>query len=405
MEFFQFELPNGIRCIHRPSKSMVSYCGLTINTGSRDELPGEHGMAHFLEHAIFKGTRRRKAFQINSRLENLGGELNAFTTKEETVVHATALKRDFAKAAELIADIVFNPTFPQKELNREKEVIFDEINSYKDSPAERIYDDFEDRIFAGSSLGHNILGNKRAVSKYDTSDALHFHRRTYNTDQMVFSSVGAMGIKRFRDVCERSFGSIAANPRSFSREESKENPVFTVSKRHSTFQAHCVLGARAYSNKDPRRLPFALLVNMLGGMSSNSLLNIALREKNGFSYNIEANYTPFSDTGIMSIYFGTDKDKVDFCFELIYNEIKKVILGKITPRQFSRMKKQFIGQLHISMESNEGNMLSAGKSLLVYNKVEETAQIVKRIEKLTLTQLIEVGKEIYQQPLSSLVYQ
>jgi len=404
MEFFQFELPNGIRCIYRPAKTAVAYCGLTINTGSRDELPDEFGMAHFIEHSLFKGTKRRKAYQINSRLENLGGELNAFTTKEETVVHATTLRKDFLKSTDLIADIAFNSTFPANELEKEREIILDEINSYKDSPTDRLYDEFEDLIFAGSSFGHNILGTKKAVLGYQGSHVRVFQERTYNTDQMVFSAVGSFGQRRFREACERFLGDIPANKRTFQRNISVPVPTFKKEQRRNTFQAHCLLGTRAYSNTDPKRIPFSLLVNMLGGASSNSLLNMALRERNGLSYNTEANYTPFSDTGITTIYFGTDKDNVDRCFELINEELKKIISGNISSRQFSIAKKQFIGQLYISMESNESNMLSAGKSLLVYNKVDSTSDLIKRIDKLTLSDVVEVAQEIYGGPLSSLIY-
>lgn len=405
MEYYRFDLPNGIRCVHRQTRTPAAYCSLTINTGSRDELPSEHGLAHFIEHSLFKGTRRRKAYQINCRLENLGGELNAFTTKEETVVHATTLRGDFAKAAELIADVVFFSAFPPKEIEREKEVILDEINVYKDSPADRIYDEFEDRIFADSSLGHNILGDKKSLLGYTAENIEAFRKRTYNTDQMVFSSVGPFGEKRFREVCERYFGAIPSNPRAFRREPVPAVVPFEETKRHHTFQAHCLLGGRAYAHGDERRVPLSLLVNMLGGGSSNSLLNVALRERNGFTYTIEANYTPFSDTGVASIYFGTEKDKVERCLEIIDAEIGKIRSGKITPRQLSMAKKQFVGQFLLSMESNEGNMLSAGKSLLVYNRIDSTVELVERIRTVTLSELTGVANDIYSPPLSSLIYQ
>ena len=218
MEFTCYTLPNGIRCIHKQVRSAVVNCALTVNTGSRDEEMSEQGLAHLLEHAFFKGTTHRKAFHINCRLENLGGELNAYTTKEETVVHATTLRGDFAKAAELIADIVFHSTFPQRELEKEKEVIVDEINSYKDSPSDRIFDDFEDMIFVGSSLGHNILGCKSALMKYTRDDLLRFVARTYNTDQMVFSVIGNVSAKRFKDTCDRYFGGMGESLRGFTRD-------------------------------------------------------------------------------------------------------------------------------------------------------------------------------------------
>ena len=405
MEFTQFELPSGIRCIHKRVKSPVAYCGLTINTGSRDEKADEHGLAHLIEHCLFKGTERRRAYQINNRLENLGGELNAFTSKEETVVHATVLKGDFARAVELIADVVFYSVFPQKEIEREKDVILDEINSYKDSPVELIYDDFEDRLFAGSSLGHNILGTKRSVAKYTTDNIRAFCNRTYNTGQMVFSSVGNLSEKRFRDICERHLGPMAENKRIFERERVSDVPVFHDVLKKSSYQTHCILGTRAYANNDPKRIPLSLLVNILGGPSANSLLNMALRERNGLTYSVDAGYTPYSDTGIATIYFGTDRDKLDRCLELVDLELKKIISGHISSRQFAIAKKQFIGQFHISMESNEGNMLSAGKSCLVYNRVDPTSEVIRRIQAISLAELVDVAKDIYGKPLSSLVYQ
>jgi predicted Zn-dependent peptidase len=404
MEYFQFELPNGIRCVHRPVKGAVNYCGLAINTGSRDELPGEQGLAHFTEHLLFKGTQRRKAYQINSRLENVGGELNAFTTKEETLLHAATLRRDFPRAAELIADIAFYSTFPAHEIEREKEVVLDEINSYKDAPAERIYDDFEDRLFAGSPLGHNILGSKQAVMRFQSADIHEFRKRAYNTDQMVFSSVGPIGERRFREVCERFFGPIPCNERGFRRLAVPDVPAFRVEQKHRTFQAHCLIGGRAYSHLSPQRLPFLLLVNLLGGPFSNSLLNMALRERNGFSYTIEAGYTPLAETGVSAIYFSSDKDKTDVCIDLIFKELDKVISGKITSRQFAVSKKQFIGQLYISMENSENNMLSAGKSLLLYNRIDSLGEMIRKIEAVTPGDLVEVAREVYGGPQSFFIY-
>jgi predicted Zn-dependent peptidase len=404
MEYYRLDLPNGIRCIHRQVKSTVASCCLTVNTGSRDELSGEHGMAHFIEHALFKGTHRRKSYQINSRLENLGGELNAFTTKEETVLYAVTLRKDFSLAAELIADIAFHSTFPSREIEREKEVVIDEIHSYKDSPVERIYDDFEDRIFAGSPLGHNILGDKKSLMKYEPADLQRFIDRTYNTDQMVFSSVGPWGERRFREVCERYFAPVPCNVRKFERGGTVDVPPFRVEEEQNTFQAQCVIGGKTCSNRSERRIALSLLVNLLGGPSSNSLLNMALRERNGLTYNIESNYALFSDTGLSTFNFSTDKDKIDICIDLIYKELNRVISGKISPRKFAVAKKQFIGQLCILAENNESNMLSAGKSLLVYDRIDPTQEVVRKIQILTLSDLAEIAQEVYGQPLSFLIY-
>ena len=303
MEFYTYTLPNGIRGIHRQVKGSVAHCALVIDAGSRDEHPDEYGLAHFTEHAFFKGTRRRRAWQVNCRLENLGGELNAFTTKEDTTIHATTLRGDFAKAAELIADIAFRSTFPERELEREKEVIADEINTYKDSPADMIYDTFEDLLFAESELGHNILGRKAALARYDGDAIRAFTARTHTTDRMVFSSIGNIAPRTAEAVARRYFAAEEASQRGFRRAAPAYTAPFAKEVARHTHQTHCIIGNRACAIGDEDRLPLALMTNILGGPSANSLLNTVIREKHGLSYNIEASYTPYTDTGIVAIYF------------------------------------------------------------------------------------------------------
>lgn len=264
-EFHTYRLPNGIRGIHRQVRGNVAHCALVVGAGTRDELKSEHGLAHFAEHAFFKGTERRRAYQVNCRLENLGGELNAYTTKEETTLHATVLRGDFAKAAELIADVAFRSTFPERELEREREVILDEINTYKDSPADRIYDDFEDMLFEGSALGHNILGTKAALARYRSEHIHAFVRRTHTTDQMVFSSIGNITPQRIEAIAARHFADMPATVRAFERTAPAPVAPFERSVARHTHQSHCIVGARAYGILDPKRLPLALLVNILGG--------------------------------------------------------------------------------------------------------------------------------------------
>ena len=405
MESTRYTLPNGIRCLHKRVRSSVVHCALTVNTGSRDELTDEHGIAHLLEHALFKGTTHRKAFHINCRLENLGGELNAYTTKEETVVHTTSLKSDFAKAAELIADIVFHSVFPQKELEREKDIILDEINSYKDTPSERIFDDFEDMIFKGFSLGHNILGTKAALLKYSRKDLFAFVDRTYNTDQMVFSAIGNISEKRFREICDRYFADPPAASRNFSRDRANGYVPETKILHKNCHQAHCLLGGRAYGLNEDKRVALSLLNNLLGGPSANSLLNLAVRERKGLSYNIESNFTPFSDTGIASIYFGTDKDRIDECMEVIDRELERIRTRNLSERTLSLAKKQYIGQITIAMESNEGYMLSAARSYLVYDNIDGMDEICGKIRSVSLQEIAEVANEIYgKDNLSRLIY-
>ncbi len=403
-EFQTFILPNGIRCIYKRVLSAVTHCALTINAGSRDELASEHGMAHFVEHGLFKGTKRRKAFHIGSRLENLGGELNAFTTKEDTTVSATILKGDFPKAAELIADMVFDSTFPGHEIEREKQVVVDEINSYRDIPQEMLYDHFDALMFTESSLGRTIAGTARSVSKFDSEKMKTFIARTYTTDQMVFSAVGDISEKTFSSACERYFGGIPASTRKFERIAPPEYTPFekTVTK-NTNHQSHCILGGRAYSLLDDRRLPLSLLVNILGGPGANSRLNSVLRERNGLTYNIDAGYVPYSDTGFANIYFSCERDKIDRCRELIDIELKKIITTPLTSRQLSIAKKQFIGQFLISMDSNEGYMLGAAKSYLIYNEIDSPQTVIGKINEITAEGLMTVAHDIFAS-ISTLIY-
>ena len=403
MEFHTYTLPNGIRGIHRQVKGSVAHCALVIGAGSRDEHPDEFGLAHFAEHAFFKGTARRKAWQVNCRLENLGGELNAFTTKEDTTIHATTLRGDFAKAAELIADIAFRSTFPERELEREKEVIVDEINTYKDSPADLIYDTFEDLLFEGSELGHNILGRKAALARYNGDSIRTFLARTHTTDRMVFSSIGNFSPRVAEAVAARYFGAQEASVHRFERVAPAPCSPFDRSVTKHTHQVHCIIGSRAYGIAEERRLPLALLCNILGGPCANSLLNVVVRERHGLSYNIESSYTPYGDTGIVAIYFSSDHGNADRCIELIEGELRKLRTAPLTARRLSMAKKQFIAQLAISSESNESYMLGAGKSLLTHDEVDTMEQVYAKIQALTARQLTEVAEEVFSD-MSRLIY-
>ena len=356
-EFETYTLPNGIKGIHRRVKSAIAHCALVINAGSRDERHDEYGLAHFTEHALFKGTHKRKAYQVNCRLENLGGELNAFTTKEDTTIHATTLRSDFAKAVELITDVAFDSTYPERELAKEREVIVDEINTYKDSPSDMIFDTFEDMIFEGSELGHNILGTKAALARHGTDSIRRFTGRTYTTDQMVFSSIGNFSV--------------------------------------TTAQVHCIVGARAYDINDERRVPLSLLVNILGGPSANSLLNVLLREKNGLSYNTEASYSPYNDCGFVAIYFSSEHDNADQCRELIARQIDLMRRETLSARHLSMAKKQFLAQMAISMENNESYMLGAGKSLLMHDDIDTLEEVYRKVAAVTAQQITDVANEIF----------
>lgn len=396
-EFTTYTLPNGIRGIHRQVKgAAVAHCALIVGAGTRDEATHEFGLAHLTEHALFKGTEKRKAWQVNCRLENLGGELNAFTTKEDTTVHATVLKGDFGKAVELIADVVFRSTFPDRELEREKEVIIDEINTYKDAPAELIYDTFEDLVFEGSELGHNILGRKASLMRYTGDSVRQFVRRTYTTDQMVFSSIGSFSAKTAEAYARRYLADFTASSRSDERRATLplQTPFDRTIMRH-THQTHCILGARAYDLQDEKRLPLSLLINRLGGPCANSILNVEVREKHGLTYNIEANYTPYSDAGVVAIYFSSDHHHTDDCLELIHKELQQLRTTPFTARQLAMAKRQFIAQMAISCENKENYILGAGKAILSHGEMDTMEEAYRKIQALTAFQLQEVAEEVF----------
>ena len=405
MEFQIHVLPNGIKLIHVQVNSPVAHCGFFINTGSRDEKEKENGIAHFIEHLFFKGTKKRKAFHILSRLEDVGGELNAYTTKEETCVHASFLKEHYGRALELINDIIFNSTFPEKAIESEREVILDEINSYKDNPSELIFDDFEEYFFNNHGLGRNILGTSKRLKKIRRDDIMNFINCNYNTDQMVLASVGNISFNRLVYWFEKYFNQITNNLRSFERPTFNSYKPFNLTVRKGTFQVNSIIGNLGYSFKDTRRMGLHLLTNIIGGPGMISRLNLALRERNGYSYNIESSYSPYSDTGLFTVYFSTDKVYLDKCFDVIFKEFELLRNKRLGDIQLKKAKKQIVGQIAISYESNENQMLSLGKSLLVYDKVDSIAEIVSKIESITSQELMDIANDVLcQKQLSTLIY-
>lgn len=405
MDFELYTLSNGIRVAHKRISSPVAYCCVMINAGTRDEQEHEHGMAHFIEHVIFKGTKKRRAYHIMSRLEDVGGELNAYTTKEETVVHATFLKNDYSRAFELVADIVFHSTFPEKEIKKERDVVIDEINSYKDSPSELIYDDFEDLIYEGHPFGRNILGTKHHLKKFNRKLINEFIVRNYNTDQMIFCSVGDIPFSRVKKLAERNLGWVTANYRTKPRIEIGLYHPKSKSINRSTYQTHCITGTVAYDLQNPKRIAMYLLNNILGGPGSNSRLNLALREKHGYAYNIESTYTPYTDTGLFTIYFGTDKDNLDKAYRIVLKEIERIRDQRMGVMQLFKAKRQLVGQLAIAAESNESLMLSAAKSYLVYTQPDDLSTLFNQIESVSASDIMEVANEILAPNLlSTLIY-
>jgi predicted Zn-dependent peptidase len=405
MELLLHTLDNGIRLVHHQTSGMVAHCGLIINTGSRDETGPEHGIAHFIEHMLFKGTKKRKAYHVLSRLEDVGGELNAYTTKEETAVHASFLKNDYERAIELISDITFNSIFPEKEIGKEKDVVIEEINSYLDNPAELIFDDFEELIFQNQPIGRNILGTPESVGSITQQKLLDFITNNYNTRQMVFCSVGNIPDTRIINLFIKYFSHIVTQ-RTVERpaKEWLYKPAY-VTKKMDTFQNHCIIGNVAFDLKDRRRLGMFLLNNILGGQGLNSRLNLSLREKNGLAYNVESSYNAYYDTGIFSIYFGTDRQNLDKSITIALAELKKLRTSKLGAIQLSKAKNQIKGYLARGYENHESLMLSLGKSLLVFNKIDSLEDICRKIDNVTTSELLETANEIFEpSKLSTLIY-
>lgn len=406
MAYSTFTLPNGLRIIHAPCPTNVAYCGYAVDAGTRDEQPQEQGMAHFVEHLIFKGTHKRKAWHILNRMENVGGDLNAYTNKEETVVYSAFLKEHFPRAVELLTDIVFNSLFPQPEIEKEVEVIIDEIQSYEDSPADLIFDDFEELIFPGHPLGRNILGRPELLRNFRSEDALAFTRRHYRPANMVFFVLGDLDFRKVVRTVEKAVADISLPASTDYRRQAPfaYRPQHLTLKK-DTHQSHVMIGARGYDAYDERRTALYLLNNLLGGPGMNSRLNVSLREKRGLVYSVEANLTSYTDTGTFCIYFGCDPEDADECIGLVHKELKRLRDVRLTATQLAAAKKQLIGQIGVAGDNFENNALNMGKCFLHYRKFEEKEEVFARIEALTAAQLQEVANDRFGEDfLSTLVY-
>src|ERR1035437_20844 len=398
-------LYNGIRLVHHHIPGLVAHCGLIINTGSRDETVPEHGIAHFIEHMLFKGTKKRKAYHILCRLEDVGGELNAYTTKEETAIHASFLKEDYERAIELISDITFNSVFPEKEIEKEKDVVIEEINSYLDNPSELIFDDFEELIFSEQPIGRNILGTPESVKSFSKKSINDFISKKYNTKQMIFCSVGNISEEKILKLFKTYFADIASDNSVKRNDKTWLYKPASVTKKINTYQNHCIMGNLAYNLKDKRRMGMFLLNNILGGQGLNSRLNLSLREKNGLAYNVESNYNPYYDTGIFSIYFGTDSQYLNKSISIAMTELKKLRMSKLGTIQLSKAKNQIKGYLARGYENHESLMLSLGKSLLIFNKIDSIDELCKKIDAVTASELIETANDIFEpSKMSTLIY-
>jgi predicted Zn-dependent peptidase len=405
MELLLNTLDNGIRLVHYRIPGLVAHCGLIINSGSRDETVPQHGIAHFIEHMLFKGTKKRKAYHILSRLEDVGGELNAYTTKEETAIHASFLKKDYERAIELISDITFNSVFPTKEIEKEKDVVIEEINSYLDNPSELIFDDFEELIFSNQPIGRNILGTPRSVKSFSQKMIFDFISENYRTSQMVFCSVGNIPDEKILKLFRANFENIVTEKQPDRISRSWVYKPVSVTKKMDTYQNHCIMGNIAYDLKDKRRMGMFLLNNILGGQGLNSRLNLSLREKHGFAYNVESSYSPYYDTGIFSIYFGTDSQYLEKSISIALAELVKLRTSKLGSIQLSKAKNQIKGYLARGYENHENLMLSLGKSLLIFNKIDSIEDLCNKIDAVTASELLETADIIFDPlKLSTLIY-
>ena len=437
MKYNTHTLDNGLRIIHLPSDSKVVYCGYQINAGTRDEEPGEEGLAHFCEHVTFKGTERRKAWHILNCLESVGGDLNAYTNKEGTVYYSAILKEHIARAVDLLSDIVFHSVYPQAEIDKEVEVICDEIESYNDSPAELIYDEFENILFKGSPLGHNILGTAEQVRSFTTEDALRFTRKLYRPDNAIFFAYGDIDFKKlvklvgraladddsgklaeedchadFADDADFSGGTeFAGDENSITTEKSvssvksvgpKNYPSVgeeiagqTIVMQKNTHQAHVMIGTRAYDVNDDRRMPLYLLNNILGGPGMNAKLNLALREHNGLVYTVESTMVAYGDTGTWSIYFGCDEHDIKRCLRLVRKELDRMMEKPLSDSQLKAAKKQIKGQIGVACDNRENFALDFGKSFLHYGWEKNVDCLYEQVEAITIQQIQDVARELF----------
>lgn len=389
-----YRLKNGIRLIHQPNNSEVAHFGLLVHTGTRDEMQEEHGLAHFMEHMFFKGTAKRSPFQIISRLEDVGGEINAYTTKEETALYASFLKQDYRRAMELIQDIFLNSAFPEKEREKEAEVILSEIQGYEDTPAELIFDRAEELLFPDHSIGRNILGSEESLVRFRNGALETFQAENYATDEIVLSLVGQVPFDKIKYAAEKYFGEIPFKSRSRKRIRPESASAERVLEKRNAYQKHCMLVGPAYALPDQKRLQLYLLNNILGGPGMNSRLNMALRERRGYSYSAESHYSPYTDTGAMMIYFSCDSDKFSRSMQVTREEIRKLRNSLIPEKRLVHARKQLMGQLAISRENNEHLMLTSAKSTLVFDRVDSLDSIRNKIEQITAAMLRDTANEV-----------
>ena len=391
-----YTLGNGLRIIHLPSPSQVVYCGYDVAAGTRVEMPGEEGIAHFCEHMTFKGTARRHALQIINALEGVGGDLNAFTNKEDTVFYAAISKEHFAKAVDVLTDIVFHSEYPQHVIEKEVEVICDEIESYNDSPAELIYDEFENILFKDHPLGHNILGQAEQLRTYKTEDFLRYARRCYRPDNMVFFAYGDIDFKKLVNTLNRSLSFKVAPPTNISSINYKLSTINdTIIREIGTHQAHVMIGTRGYDYNHPHRMTLYLLNNILGGPGMNARFSLSLRERYGLVYTVESMMTCYSDIGSWSVYFGCDHHDIKRCCRLVRKELDRVMQKPLSANQLTAAKRQLKGQIAIACDNREQFALDFGRSFLHHGTERHLDDLYRRIDAITAEDIQTVANELF----------
>lgn len=405
MLYNTYTLPNGLRIIHAPSPTQVAYCGYAINAGTRDEADNEQGLAHFVEHLIFKGTKKRRAWHILNLMEHVGGDLNAYTNKEETVIYTTSLAEHFGRALDLMTDIVFHSTFPPHEIEKEVEVILDEIQSYEDTPSELIFDEFEELVFKDHPLGRNILGNPDTLRTFGTNDALRWVERYYHPDNMVFFVFGNIP---FNTIVRKVKEATADIHPAATRKPCTALPDYVPTCKScdkETHQAHVMIGTRSFPATDDRRTGLYLLNNLLGGPGMNSRLNVSLRERKGLVYTVESNLVSYTDTGTFSIYFGCDPADVDKCISLVKKELRILREKPLTQTQLRAAQKQLVGQIAVASDNFENIALDMGKTFLHYNKYESQEAVFQRIMALQPEPLLRIANELFtEERMTTLLY-
>ncbi|MDR0799033.1 MAG: insulinase family protein [Dysgonamonadaceae bacterium] len=407
MNYDTFSLNNGLRVIYLPSKSPVAYCGLAVNAGTRDEDTHQHGLAHFIEHTLFKGTQKRKAWHILNRMEHVGGELNAYTTKEDTFIYSICLSEDTERAMELLADLVFHSQFPEQEIVKEREVVIDEIHSYQDNPSELIFDEFENLLFRGNEMGHSILGDEESLQTFTSEHCFDFTRRFYLPENMVFFYYGQMPLAKINHLAQRylEIPLERSLPQRQRQAPERLRPIKELQQKE-LHQSHVMIGGPGYDAFHKNRTGLFLLNNILGGPGMNSRLNLVLRERNALVYNVESGLTTYTDTGVFSIYFGCDHESRERCLKLTYKELKKLREQQLTTSQLHAAVKQLKGQLGVASDHSENLALRMGKAFLHFNRYEMLPETYKKLEALTSRQLLEIANEVWDESgLFELIYE